>query len=127
MSGIGGQHPARVLLSVECQGIGAEIGTPERRLEALLQRVGAGFEVERHRRLYKMLGKPGRREPGRVHIALHLTEGDRPHCEAPVGVRDRILAILPTLIQEPLRRLAAVFDKAVAVAITEALDPAQRG
>jgi len=45
--------------------------------------------------------------------------------EAPVGVEDRVVRILPTLVASPAR-LHADFDEAVPVRIARTVDPSKR-
>src|ERR1700730_8786010 len=63
---------------------------------------------------------------GGIHVALHFGEGDRRNGQFTIGMRNRIVGILPTLICQPARRLAYVFDVAVAVRIAPSLYPFKR-
>ena len=62
-----------------------------------------------------------------VGVALHFAQRDRAFGEAPVGVEDGIVGILPALLHEALRRAAVVFDEAVAVDVAVTFDPCERG
>ena len=68
-----------------------------------------------------------RAAPRGVDVALDLAERDRPLGEPAVGVKDRVVRVLPALMHEAVRRLARVLDEAVAVEVAVALDPVERG
>src|ERR1700730_19450582 len=98
MSRIRCPDPARTLISVERQGISSKILAPKSRLEFLLQRLRLaaqpGFEI---------ILAPAMREfrgmcLGPEHIALHFAKRDRPFGQRAIGVKDRIIRILPALI-----------------------------
>ena len=60
------------------------------------------------------------------HIALHFGKRDIAFGKTAIGVKDRVVGILPALIGQPLFRGALILDEAVAVRITGPVDPAQR-
>src|SRR5271157_973428 len=92
--------PAWILAAVESQGKGAEILAPESRIEILSQdlRFAAQLDLQiilahamRELSCVRLRGK---------HIALHFTKRDRPARQCAVGVKDRIVGILPALIDQ---------------------------
>src|SRR6476646_4073048 len=64
-------------------------------------------------------------QTGGVDVTLHLTKRDGPVGQCAVGVEDRVDGILPALVREPLWRVPAVLDEAIAVGIAGAGDPIQ--
>ena len=65
---------------------------------------------------------------GVVDVALDLAGRDRPLRERAVGELDRVPAVLPALVDQARRGVAAlVLDVAVAVEVAAVLDPSQRG
>ena len=64
---------------------------------------------------------------GGVDVALDLRERDRSFRKPAVGMEHGIVRIFPALIGEPLLGRAVILDEAVAIAISRAVDPLQRG
>ena len=63
----------------------------------------------------------------RVHrVPLHLDERDGRGRRRPVRERDPVVAVLPALVAEPLRRAARVLEEAVAVEVGVTVDPGER-
>ena len=77
-----------------------------------------------------MLAEPARAARGqtlrRIDVALHLAERDRALRDRAVGVEDRVVGILPALIDQTLLVGAVILDEAVAIGIARPVDPAQR-
>ena len=119
-------HAARLLLPVQRQRIGAQVFAPESILEPFGERGGLGVE----RLTALVLAEPARRACrqalGRIDIALHLAEGDRPLRDRAVGVEDCVVGVLPALVGEAGFAGAAIFDEAVAVDVAGAINPVQR-
>src|SRR5262245_14603619 len=113
VAGIRGGHATGALLAVERQRIGAEVVAPERLLETHLQRRRARPPARRQVRLATRRRQHRRANPGGVRVALYLAERDRRRGELPVGVEDRVLRILPSLVQQAVPAATAVFDEAV--------------
>ena len=127
MAGVGGAHPAGALVAVERQHVGAELLVPEGLVEAVAQLGGAA--VHRGHLLVAALEAAGDRgggAPGGVGVGLHLDQRDRAAGERAVGVEDRVVAVLPALVDQAVGVLPAVLDEAVAVAVAVDLDPGQR-
>src|SRR3954451_19977182 len=125
LAGVGGPHLAGPLLAVECKRIGAELLAPERGLETLGQRLALGLELP---------GKIGFAEPERAargeplggkDVTLHLGQREIAFRELAIGMEDRVVGILPALVGEALFRSALIFDEAVLVGVTGAVDPGQ--
>ena len=60
------------------------------------------------------------------HIALHFRQRDVTLGEPAVGMKDRVVGILPALIGQALFGRAPVLDESVPVGIAWPVDPAQR-
>src|ERR1700737_1833555 len=106
LPGVRCAHPARLFGAVERERIGAEFVTPERffktlgeplRLGPKLVRPVAHPEARRATRRQLFAGK---------YIALHFSECDVTLGQASVGVKDRVVRILPALIGQALFRRA---------------------
>ena len=125
--GIRGPHAARPAGTVDGNRVEADVGQPEVLLDCRAQplrrapqRVGAlGFAPP--------LGEPGHRPPRAVGVPLDFDQRDRRLRHGAIGMKDRIDAVLPSLIDETDAVGARVVDKAVAVGIAAPLDPRHRG
>ena len=62
----------------------------------------------------------------RIDVALHLAERDRPLRYRAIGVKDRVVEVLPALVDQARFVGAVIFDEAVAIGIARPVDPAQR-
>src|SRR5271154_1159244 len=60
---------------------------------------------------------------GGVYIGLHLAESDGSFYQPAVVVEDRILRILPALLEQAGLRLSRILDEAIAIDIPEVIDP----
>src|SRR5262249_33883534 len=109
LTGIGAAYPARLLLAVERERIGAELLAPERCIETLRELLGLGGEAGGELGPSEPRGAARRQVLGAVDIALHLRQRDRAVGEGAVGVEDRIVGVLPALIGEALLGCAMVF------------------
>ena len=127
MAGIRGAHRAGLLLAVKRQRVGAELLAPECLLETLRQLPGLDLEPMRDLAPAEPLRATRRQPLGGEHIALHLGQRDIAFGQRAVGMEDRVEGILPALVAQPLVGRALIFDKAVAVGVAGAIDPAQRG
>ena len=127
LPGIGRPHPARLLGAVERQRVGAEFLAPERLLEAC-----GKLLAPRSSSLPAFVRKPKRRAQRAASrlrgedVALHFAQRDVAFGQLAVGMKDRVVGILPALVGEALLGGALIFDKAVAIGIAGAVDPAQR-
>jgi len=117
--------PAWILVPIERQGIGAKILAPKRRPEILLQtlRLAAqpDFEIILAHAMREFRGM----RLGPEHVALHFAKRDRPFGQRAIGVENRIIRILPALIDKARRVLPRIFDKAVSIRVAERVDPLQ--
>src|SRR6516162_721907 len=59
------------------------------------------------------------------HVTLHLGKRDMTLGKPTIGMKDRIVGILPALVGEPLLRCAQIFHKTVAIRIARTVNPAQ--
>src|SRR5207244_9735998 len=89
MSRIGCTHAARLLLSIQCQGISADIGTPEDFLEFLFEASGLRLEGICLFKILQRRGKPGSRTFGGVGVTLDLAQGDGRLGETSIGVENK--------------------------------------
>jgi hypothetical protein len=72
------------------------------------------------------LGDLGPSQEGCEDVSLDLAKGDRRFGEPSLGEVDSVEGVLPALVgQSPVGR-PLVFDEAVAVGVSELLDPCQR-
>src|SRR4029079_8813019 len=62
-----------------------------------------------------------------IDIGLHLDQRDWTARHAPVAMEDRIVAVLPALVDQAILVHAAVLDEAIAIAIAAGIDPMQGG
>ena len=60
-----------------------------------------------------------------MDVALNFRDGDRPLGKLPVGVKDRVERIFPTLIGKPLFSSAPILGEAVIIDVGRAIDPIQ--
>src|SRR3546814_6555513 len=114
MAGIGGPDPARLLVAVERQHIGAQRLVEEALVEAARQHLRLDLELGGVAGLAELPRDLRRRAPRAIDIGLNLDQGDRSASKRAVGVENRIVAVLPALVDQPFRGLAAVFDETVA-------------
>ena len=127
VAGIGRAHAARTLGAVEGQRIGAEVVAPERSPRSGARSASASSQSLSARPASpKCAASLAAALLGREHVGLHLAQRDRPRGAGAVGVEDRIVAVLPALIDEALLVGAVVFHEAVAVGVAELVDPGQR-
>src|ERR1700730_9407764 len=123
MAGIRCPDPAWALVSIERQGIGAKTLAPKSRLEFLLQRLRLaaqpGFEIIFAHAMREFRGM----RLGPEHVALHFAKRDRPFGQRATGVENRIIRILPALIDKARRVLPRIFDKAVSIRVAKRVDP----
>ncbi len=126
LSGIRCTDAALLLGAVESQRIGAQLRAPEGRLEALGETLGIGRESvcvgepahpARAARDHRLCGKD---------VALDLGQRDVALGKATVGVEDRVVGILPTLVGQAQLAGAAIFDETVAIRVAQPVDPAER-
>ena len=61
-----------------------------------------------------------------MDVALHLGQRDRAFGETSIGVKDRVLGILPALVGEAPLGCAVILDETITVRIAGAIDPCER-
>jgi hypothetical protein len=59
------------------------------------------------------------------YIALHLAERDWAARQASIGVKNRVIGILPALIDKTRPGLRPIFDKTVIVCVAKTIAPMQ--
>src|SRR5437879_13659475 len=98
MSRIGCTHAARLLLSIQCQGISADIGTPEDFLEFLFEASGLRLEGICLFKILQRRGKPGSSTFGGVGETLNSAQVDGRLGDHSLAVELRFGAILPSVL-----------------------------
>ena len=126
MAGVAGAHLAGSLCAVERQRIRADLLAPEGLLEADLQLLGLPLQGVGAFGQAELARARGGEALGGIDVALHLDERDRPLRQAAVGMKDRVVGVLPTLVGQPRLGCACVLDEAVAIEIALLVDPRQR-
>ena len=127
MTGVGGGHLALTLVTIQCQCVGTDFFTPEDRIKTLLQCVGGLLKLIRQLGLAKQHGQARRPQLGVIHIALHFAERNRRIGELSVTMKDGIVRIFPTLLDQTGCRAARILDKTVTIQVAITIDPIQRG
>ena len=127
MAGVRGANAAGPLGAIERERIGADIRAPERLLELIARRCSASLpSFDASVRWPSRVGNRREGALGRVDVALHLAERDRPLRQRAVGMEDGVVGVLPALVGKAAVRLAVVLDEAIPVAVAVLIDPAQR-
>ena len=113
-------------MAIKRQGKARYLFAPKSPIKVLAETLGP-FARE-HCLLVKTegVGKFRRRLQGSIHVSLHLTKSHGSDDFGSVLMKDRIVAILPALMNQPVGRLALILDKPVAVPISRLFDPADR-
>src|SRR5262245_3606567 len=127
LTGIRAADAAGLLLAVERERVGLELLAPEACVESLRQLMGFSLEATRALVPPQPFGATCQHLLRAIDVALHLRKRDRPLRQAAVGVENRILGIFPALVGETALGRAVVFEKAVAIGISGAVDPGERG
>src|SRR5690554_3970759 len=111
MTGIGGAHPAKALVAVEREPVGAELLVEEPFVGDPAQMLGPRPELLRPCVEPEPPGNPFGGAPGAIGIGLHLDHRDRAARKGTVGVKDGIAAVLPALIGKATLRPAMIFHE----------------
>src|ERR1700741_888770 len=75
----------------------------------------------------EVLGDVGNSVSGGIDVGLDLTECNGGVCESAVAVKDRVLRVFPSLLEQAGLGLSGVLDEAISVDVAEAVDPVERG
>src|SRR5215470_10425084 len=126
MSRVGRDHAARSFLTIECERVCRQILAPKGRLEIFAERVGFLREGARGGRMPQRRGQRRRVPFGAINVGLHLAQRDRPLGCTAILVKDRVVRVFPTLINQTVRVLTLVFYESVAVRIAIGIEPAER-
>ncbi len=62
---------------------------------------------------------------GPVHVCLNLTECDRPLCSRPVGMKNRVVRVFPSLMHEAAGRLSRIGGESRPSRVPIPIDPVQ--
>ena len=116
MAGVGRAHPAGPLVAVERERVGAS-SSHQNALSNCSRSASASLARRARRSASPSAAASARRAAlGGVDVALHLAQRDRAFGERAVGVEDRVVRILPALLDQARSASARVLDEAVAVA-----------
>ena len=86
-------------------------------LEAIRKAVGLLAKPTRSIGKPELLGALRCKGLGRIDIALHLGERDRPARQWPIGMKDGVMRILPALVDQPLLAVTEILDEAILIRI----------
>src|SRR5690242_17476527 len=125
MSSVGAANRAMFLLAVQGESVHAEVRAPEPFLKLGPQPAGCFTQIARKLVVTQCACQKGSFQASRIRITLHLAKRDRPVGQPSVGVEDRIVRILPALLDETMRRPSVVFDETIAIEISIAIHPFQ--
>ena len=114
------------MVAVERQHERPQALVPKRLGEARAQHLRLAQIGLGARRMAQRRGDLGGAAKRAVDVALHLAERDGPLGQRAVGVKDGIVRVLPSLLDEPLVGLARVLDEPVTVGVAVPFDPGQR-
>src|SRR5205823_6381619 len=91
----------------------------------LTQFLGLANKLLRPRVIAETSGQSRCREPGGIHVALHLAQSDRAFGRLAVSMKDRVMRIFPTLVDQPVMRATCILYESIPVAIAVAVDPGE--
>src|SRR4029078_6712083 len=115
MTGVGRSHFTRLLSAIQRKCVCGKFGTPETLFESSKQ----GFRLFRQVAclciITEELSQFGRCQLGGVNVTLNFAQSDWSFGGRAVRVENRIVGVLPTLMDETEFRLASIFHKAVAI------------
>src|SRR5580700_12191219 len=117
----------RLLGPIERQRVGLEFRAPECGFETLGEPICLRLEPAGGLRMAQAMRPSGSRLLRGKDVALDLRERDVTFGQSAVGMKNRIVGILPTLICETAFGRTPIFDKTVLIRIAAAVDPVQRG
>src|SRR5262249_34072215 len=118
-------HLAGLLSAIERKRVCGKFVTPKAIFELSKQDFGLLRQITRPRIVAKELGQFRRRQLGGINVALHFAQSDWPFGRRTVRVENRILRILPALMDETELRSASIFHEAVTVGIAVTINPSQ--
>jgi hypothetical protein len=124
--GVGGDARDLALASVERQRERSLLGVPERRVERFAQVLRLAAQTQLGIGVPECSVDLGDRELRAIDITLRLDQRDRALGETAVRVHDGVVRVLPSLVAQAGGRAALVLDEAIAVTVTELIDPPQR-
>ena len=108
-------HPAGLLPAIERKGVCGKFITPETLAESSEEGFGLFRQTTRLCRIAEEFSQFGRRQLGSINVALDFAQSDWPFGGCAVRVENRIVRVLPTLMDETEFRLACVFHETVAI------------
>ena len=116
VSGIRRTDAARLLSPVERERVRLKVVAPERVLEPFAQAARPSRSHDGGIDLAERSAPSGAAADARERVALDLAQRDRRFRQRAVRVEHRIERVLPTLLDQAVRRAARILDEAVAVA-----------
>src|SRR5437868_2057398 len=125
MAGIGCAYPALAFFAVQRNRVSRQLLAPEGGFEIFAERLSLKTQFRGTAGMAERGCDLRGAEPGGVHVPLDLTQRDGTFGQRAVRVKNGILRILPTLLDEAFGRAAEIFDEAVPVGVAVAIDPTQ--
>src|ERR1700761_308570 len=58
-----------------------------------------------------------------VDVSLYFAESDRALGETSIGVKDRVMRILPTLLNQAIRRETCILHESITISVAKVVDP----
>src|SRR6266576_1133868 len=126
MTCVGRSHFTGLLSAIERECVCGKFVTPETLFESSEQSFRLFRQVACLCIVTEELSQFGRRQLGSVKVALHFAQSDWSFGRRTVGVENRIMRVLPTLMDETEFRLASVFHETVAIDVAIMIDPCKR-
>ena len=127
MACIRSPHLALLFAAVQSDGIGANLRTPKLFFEAGAQFLSLRLQPSRYFGLAQQRCQFRRAIFGGVGVALHLAQRNGRFGEGSIRMKHRIVRIFPALLGQAVRRVARIFDKAVAILVAVMVNPVQGG
>src|SRR5205823_8275502 len=91
----------------------------------LTQFLGLANKLLRPRVIADTSGQSRCRELGSIYVALHLAQSDGAFGRLAVRMKDRVMRILPALVDQPMVRATCILYESILVAIAVAIDPGE--
>src|SRR5438094_4946600 len=118
-------HPAWLLSAIECECIGRKFVAPKAFFKSSAQDAGLLRQIARPCIITKEFSQPSGHQLGSVNVALHFAQRDRSLGRRAVRVENRIVRVLPTLVDKTEFRPASVFHEAVSIDIAVMVNPSE--
>src|SRR5262245_7039686 len=100
MTGVGAAYATALFLAIERERVGAELVTPERRVEVRSQACRAHAPLAALVEIAAQLRQHRGSAPRPIGVGLNLTQRDRRLRQRAVGMKHGIVRVLPPLLQQ---------------------------